>query len=81
MCFGMPWLENFLIWLVMVVLIIAILQLVMRFIVPRMGLAGEVAALIGTIIWWIIVAVIVIACIKLAFDVFYCMGPTFPRMR
>ncbi len=80
MCLGFPWIESFLIGLVMVVLICAILGAVARFIVPKLGIAAELAALIVTIIWWVIAAVVIIWLIKLGFDAIYCFN-SMPRLR
>lgn len=81
MCFGMG-LEGFLIWLVWVVLAIAILGAILKFIVPKLPLGAELVQLIATILWWIIVAIIIIVGIKFAFDLFYCFAPSYPtRLR
>lgn len=80
MCFGFPWLESFLVGLVVVILICAILSAVAQFIVPKLGVAAETAALVVKIIWWIIAAVIIIWLIRLGFDAIYCVG-SLPRLR
>ena len=80
MCFGLPWLEAFLVGLVIVILICAILSAVAKFIVPKLGWAAETAALVIQIIWWVIAAVIIIWLIHLAFDAIYCIG-SLPRLR
>lgn len=81
MCFGAGWLEGFLIWLVWVVLAIAILGAILKLVLPRLAIGADIVQLLATIIWWVIFAIIAIVCIKLAFDVFYCIGSSYPRMR
>jgi hypothetical protein len=83
MCFGLGLIESLLLWLVIVCAIIALLQLIVRFLVPRLGLAAEVVTFITGAAKIVMIAVICIAAIYFIFDLIYCLGPSMslPRIR
>lgn len=80
MCFSLNWLEQLLIWLVVVCAIVALLRLVVGFILPRIGLAGEFVSIIVRVIQIVIWAVVLIAVIIFVFDLIYCLVPRLPRL-
>jgi hypothetical protein len=70
-CFSLAWIENFLIWLVVVCAIIGILKILVPWIVSLMGVAID--ARFGRIINIIIIAVVLVYVIIILFDVFSCL--------
>lgn len=81
MCFSLQWVEQLLIWLVVICAVVALLRLLVSFVLPKLGLGAEVLAFIVravTIIMW---AVICIAAIIFIFDLIACLAPSMPRLR
>jgi membrane protein DedA with SNARE-associated domain len=83
-CFSLDWVEQLLIWFVIVCLIVAIIRLLL----PKLlGLFGGPpgASVVFTIIGYILWALVAIFCIYIAFDLISCLvssgsGPhLFPR--
>jgi hypothetical protein len=70
MCFSLPFIEHFLIWLVWVVAFITVLKLLLPRILGRFGDAGTLAIQIIDVIVW---AVILVAIIYVAFTVLNCL--------
>jgi hypothetical protein len=79
MCFSLQWVENLLIWLVVICAVIAILRVLVAFVLPQLGLAGEVFSVVARIITIVIWAIVIIAVIVFAFSLIECLGPM-PRM-
>ncbi len=59
-CFNGEWLIQILVWIVIVCTAIALLKLLAAFLLPRLGLAGEVVAFIVAALRIIIIAIICI---------------------
>ena len=76
MCFGLSWLEAFLVWLVVICAVIAILRLLVMFVVPRLGLGAEVVSFVVRAITIVIWAIVLIACIYFVFDLLACFSPS-----
>lgn len=71
MCFSLSFLEQLLIWIVIVVAIVAILKLLVPFILTQLGVAGGIiAAAINIFVW----AVVVIFVIMFCFMLIECLG-------
>ncbi len=68
-CFSVAWLEQFLVWLVIVGAIIAIIRLVVPWVLAQVGIP-----LVGQVVNIILWAVIVILVIYLCFDLLGCLG-------
>jgi hypothetical protein len=84
MCFGLSWIEAFLVWLVVICLVIGLLRLLVTFIVPRLGLSGEIVNFVVRAITMVIWAIICIAAIYFIFDIVACAlggGLSLPRVR
>ena len=77
-CFSLAWIEQILVWLVIVCAIVGILRLVLPFILNQLGVGGGVImAAINIVIW----AVVAIAVIYACFMLISCLGGGFPGLR
>ncbi len=68
-CFSIAWLEQFLVWLVIVGAIIAVIRLVVPWVLAQVGIP-----LVGQVVNIILWAVIVILVIYLCFALLGCLG-------
>ena len=68
MCFTLPWLEQVLVWLVIVCAIVAIIRLLVPFLTSMLGvpIVGQV---VNIILW----AIIAIVCIYIIFALLSCL--------
>lgn len=71
MCFSMGWLEQVLVWIVIVAAIIAILKLLLPFVLGALGVGGGIIAQAINIVLWAIVAIFVI---YICFALISCLG-------
>lgn len=82
MCFSLEWLRDVLIWIIVICAVVALIQLLTRFVVPKLtNVSAEVISFIIqalTIIMW---AVICIAAVIFIFSLISCLGPSMPRIR
>ncbi len=69
MCFTLAWLEQLLVWLVIVGAVISILRLVLPWVAAQIGIP-----LVGQVISIILWAVIVILVIYVCFALLSCLG-------
>ncbi|HZS57558.1 MAG TPA: hypothetical protein VFA65_24370 [Bryobacteraceae bacterium] len=78
MCFSLGWLEQLLVWLVIVVAIIMILKLVVPWVAAQLGIP-IIAQVLSIILW----AVVLIFVIYFVFALLSCLGggglPLFPH--
>ena len=75
-CFSLAWVEQLLIWLVVIAAVVALVKLLVPLIVGPLGVAGAtVVSALNIIIW----AIVVIAVIILLFDLLSCLVDT-PRL-
>jgi hypothetical protein len=74
MCFSLAWLENLLIWIVIVGAIVAILQLFVPWVVAQAGFLGGAVEVLLQIIKIAIWAIVVIFVIYIAFDLIQCLA-------
>lgn len=83
MCFSLAWIAQFLIWLVIICGAIALLRLLVGFILPKLGVGGEILSFVAQALYIIMWVVICIAAIYFIFDLISCLGPSLsmPRMR
>lgn len=79
MCFTLGWLENLLIWLVILAVVVGVLQLLIPWVFSMIGLnLGPLPAIIRMVV----IAIVVIAVIIFVFDLLGCVlgtGMHFPR--
>jgi hypothetical protein len=73
MCFSLNWLEQLLIWVVIVGAVIAILQLFVPWVLAQVGDLGGAVGVILQIVKIVIWAIIVIFVIYIAFDLLSCL--------
>jgi ABC-type multidrug transport system fused ATPase/permease subunit len=73
MCFSLAWLENLLIWVVIVGALIAILQLFVPWVLAQVGDLGGAVGVVLQIVKIIIWAIIVIFVIYIVFDLIQCL--------
>lgn len=76
-CFSLAWLEQLLIWLVVIAAVVALVRLLLPHIVGPLGGAGVIVTRALNIVIWAIVAV---AVIMLIFDLLACAVGV-PRLR
>jgi hypothetical protein len=84
MCLGMAWLEQLLVWLVVICVVVALLKLLVGFVLPKLGLAGEVVAFVVAAVRIIIWGMICIFAIVVIFELISCLlgsGLGMPRIR
>jgi hypothetical protein len=83
MCFGLVWLENLIIWVIVICCVIALLRLLVSFELPPIGLGAEILGFIIKAITIVIWAIVCIALVIFVFDLIGCVlggGVGFPRM-
>lgn len=81
MCFSWAWLEQILVWLVIVGAVFAILRLLIPYVLSQLGAGGGVISQAINIILWAIIAIMVI---YICFALISCLGagslmPPLPR--
>ncbi len=84
MCFGLEWFEDVLIWIIVVCAVVALLKLLVGFVLPKLGLAGEIVGFLVAAARIVIWAIICIALVIFIFDLIACLMPSmghFPRLR
>jgi hypothetical protein len=69
-CFSLAWIEQLLVWVVVIVAVVAILKLLVPFVLGQLGGAGTIVARILEIALWAFVAILVI---YFAFAVISCL--------
>lgn len=60
MCFSLEWLEQLLVWVVIVVAVIAIVRLLVPWVFGQLGAGGSVIAAAVNIVLWAVIAIFVI---------------------
>jgi len=70
-CFSLQWLEQLLIWLVIVCAVVGILRLLVPFILAQLGAGGSIIMAAINIVMW---AVICIFVIMVCFSLIQCLG-------
>ena len=73
MCFSLAWIEQVLIWIVVIAAIIGLLQLLVSFLLPRLSLAGEIISLVTAAVRIMIWAAICIFAIIIIFELISCL--------
>lgn len=81
MCFGLQWLEDIIIWVIVICAVIALLKLLVGFVLPKLGIAAEVLAVVVQAITIVIWAIICITLVIFIFDLIFCLSPSMPRLR
>jgi hypothetical protein len=81
MCFGLEWIKDVLIWLVVICAVIALLRLLVSFVLPRLGLGAEILSFIVSAVTILMWAIICIAALIFIFDLIACLAPSVPRLR
>ncbi len=80
MCFGLEWLKDILIWLVVICAVIALLRLLVSFVLPRLGFGAEILSFLVSAVTIVIWAIVCIAAIIFIFSLISCLGPSMPRL-
>lgn len=70
-CFSIGWIEQLLVWLVVVCAIVAILRILLPWVAAQLGAAGGIILAVINIILW---AVVVIYVIYFCFMLIECLG-------
>jgi hypothetical protein len=82
-CFGLGWFEQILIWIVVICAVVALLKLLVSFVLPKLGLGGEIVAFIVAAVRILIWAIICIFAIVFIFELIACLlggGIGLPRI-
>jgi hypothetical protein len=80
MCFSLPWLEAWLVWLIVICAVVALLRLLIGFVLPKLGIGGEILGFVVKAITIVIWAIVCIALVYFVFDLIACLGPGMPRL-
>jgi hypothetical protein len=59
-CFSLNWIEQILIWLVIVCAVVGILRLVIPFVLAQLGAAGGIIMAVLNILMWAVICIFVI---------------------
>ena len=78
MCLSLGWLENLLIWLIVIVAVVAILKIVVPLVLSQIGVAGTTILQIINIVVW---AIVLIAIVIFAFEMIGCLLSLHPLSR
>jgi hypothetical protein len=84
MCFSLGWLQQLLIWIVIVGAVVAVLQLFVPWVISQSGVFGGAINVILQVIKIIVWAIVAIFVIYVVFDLLSCfLGHSggFPRLR
>ncbi len=71
MCFNLGFLENLLVWLVVIIAIVAFVRLLLPFILGQLGVGGSVIMQAINIFIWAMIAIFLI---YLVFELIGCLG-------
>lgn len=74
MCFSLEWLKDLLVFLVIVCAVIALVMLLIRFVVPKLGVGGEIIAFVLAALRIILWAFVCIAAIYFIFALISCVS-------
>lgn len=79
MCFTLSWVEQILIWLIVVFAVIAILKIIVPMVLSQIGAPGGVIMQIINIALWAFICIMVVI---FAFEVIGCLlhAGSFPRL-
>lgn len=75
MCFGLEWIEHIVIVVIVICAIIALLRLLVSFVLPRVGIGGEIVGFIVSAAYIVMWAVIGIVATFFVFDLIGCLLP------
>ena len=82
MCFSLAWIEQLLIWLVIVVAVVALLRLLLPWLLNMLGVGGGIIMQAINILVWAVVAIFVIYFIFAIISCLFSLGgglPLFPH--
>jgi hypothetical protein len=82
MCFSLAWLEQLLIWIVIIVAIFSLLKLVVPWILSKLGAEGGIVMQAISIVLWAFIAICIIYFIFMLISCLLSMGgglPGFPH--
>lgn len=71
MCFSLSWIEELLVWLIIVCAVVAILRLLLPYVLGQLGVAGGIIMQAINIFVW---AVVLIAVVYFCFALISCLG-------
>jgi hypothetical protein len=77
MCFSLQWIEQILIWAVIVVAVVAIIKILIALVLPLLGSPGSVIMQVLNIVMWAVIAIFVIV---LCFDLIGCLISHAPHL-
>jgi hypothetical protein len=80
LCFSLLWFESLLVWIIVVCAVVALLRLLIGFVLPKLGIGGEILGFVVKAITIVMWAVICIALVYFIFDLIMCLGPSMPHL-
>ena len=75
MCFGLEWIAHIIIAIIVICAVIALIRLLIAFVLPRIGLGGDIVNFIVSALYIVMWAVICIAAVIFIFDLIACLVP------
>lgn len=81
MCFSLEWIKDILIYIIIVSAVIALLQLLLRFLLPRLAFNADVINFIASALRIVMWAIVCIAAVVFIFGLIACLAPGLPRVR
>lgn len=80
MCFSLGWIEQLLIWVVIIVALFSILKLVIPFFLSKLGAEGGLVVQVLSIVLWAFIAIAVIYIIFALIACLLSMGGGWPLL-
>ena len=74
MCFSLPWVEQLLVYLVIIGAVVAIIRLLLPFVLSQLGAGGSVISSAINIVLWAVIAIFVI---YICFALISCLSGNF----
>jgi hypothetical protein len=73
MCFSLAWFEQLSIWLIIVCGIVALVRLLIAFVIPKLGIGGEIVTFVINALWIVFWVIICIAAVYFIFSLISCI--------
>ena len=75
MCFGLEWWEHIIILVIVIIAIVSLIRLLVSFLLPKLGLGGEIVGFIVAAARIIIWAAVCIFAVIFIFELITCLLP------
>jgi len=83
MCFSLAWIAALLVWIIVICAAYGLVQLLVGFILPKLGIGGEIISFIVRAFYIIFWAIVCILAVYFIVDLIECLSPSLsmPRLR